>query len=333
MTTRTKKPTISKVPALMRKWDVNRNEEEGSFPEEITAGSKTKLWWKCSKGLDHSFIASAPEILRGYGCAVCRGFQILKGFNDFESNYPYQSRKWNYLFNRVGPGEVVRSSHKYFWFVCDEGHHFKARLNDIHNRGVWCSYCSGNRIWPGDGKDLAHTHPEISSQLHPDETTDIHMIGKGSIKPITWMCSLNSEHSWKASPNSRTNMGSGCPICVPKKSKAEVEIFNWISTELIPDYEVVANDAKALRCRKHIDIYIPSLRLGFEYNGNYWHNDRGDINGATMWKESRARSLGIELITIWEDDWRADPDYCKEVIRISVQAALYNCGQSQLSVD
>lgn len=333
VTKHTKLPLIVNVPSLLALWDTERNSLLGIYPENLTAGARKVMWWRCTKGLNHSFKSTAPSITRGYGCAVCRGSQVYRGFNDFEYNYPEQSRRWNYIFNDKKPWEVVKSTHKYFWFICDEGHHFRVKLNDIHNSGVWCSYCSGNKIWPGEGKDLATTHPTIAKQLHPDEDIDLYMVGKGSVKQLLWVCPDNGNHTWFSSPNTRTNMGSGCPHCVPKKSRAEIEIFTWIATELLPNYEVIANDTKALKCRKHIDIYIPGLMVGIEYNGNYWHSDKNDPSGVSAWKENRAEEIGIELITIWEDDWKADPDYWEEVIRISIQGALYDSNHSQLLVD
>lgn len=314
----TKLPLVADTPKLMERWDEELNSSLEISPKKITVGARSVAWWRCTNGLDHSFKGKAYYVNKGQGCAVCRGLQVWPGFNDFESNYPYQSSKWNYIFNDKKPSDVAKSSHKYFWFICDEGHHFRVKLNDIHNYSVWCSYCSGNRIWPQDEVDLQTTHPDLSQQIHPDSGVDPTTIGRGTVRKIKWVCNVDPDHHWTASPNSRTNMGSGCPKCVPKRSKAEVELFEWISKELVPDLEVIANDPNALKCRKHIDIYVPSIRFGVEYNGNYWHKDKGDPEGPTRWKEERARSLGIKLITIWEDEWKADPDRCRNTIRIGL---------------
>lgn len=320
----TKLPLISDTPRLRSLWDEELNDSLGVLPESLTIGTRTPVWWKCTNGLPHSFYGKAHAVNAGQGCSVCRGFQVHQGFNDFESNYPYQARRWNYIFNDSRPWEVTKSTHRYFWFICDEGHHFRVKLNDIHNAAVWCSYCSGNRIWPGDGKDLATTHPKIAEQIHPEDPVDLFTIGRGSTQKLRWVCPENGRHTWISSPNTRTNRGTGCPQCTPKRSKDEIRIFTWMSSELLPDYEVIANDSTALGCRRHIDIYVPKLNLGIEFNGNYWHSDKNDPTGTTAWKERRAKDLGILLITIWEDDWKADPDYFREVIRISAQSQLYD---------
>ena len=90
-------------------------------------------------------------------------------------------------------------------------------------------------------------------------------------------------------------------------------MFEWISKTLAPHLEVIPNDTSVLG-GKHIDIYIPSLRLGFEYNGNYWHKDKGDPDGPSAQKERLALEKGVTLHTIWEDDWTSDRSTWEEFI-------------------
>lgn len=57
---------------------------------------------------------------------------------------------------------------------------------------------------------------------------------------------------------------------------------------------------------KEIDIYLPDLSLGVEFNGNYWHSDiHVDANYHDN-KSNIADSMGINLVNVWEDEWR-DP--------------------------
>lgn len=54
---------------------------------------------------------------------------------------------------------------------------------------------------------------------------------------------------------------------------------------------------------KELDIYIPSLKLAFEYNGVYWHSDRVMNRLDNYRKYVDCQKLGIRLIQIWESDW------------------------------
>lgn len=53
-----------------------------------------------------------------------------------------------------------------------------------------------------------------------------------------------------------------------------------------------------------IDIYIPSLKVGFEINGNFWHSEIGGHRDKTyhITKTKMANDKGIKLIHIYEDE-------------------------------
>lgn len=55
--------------------------------------------------------------------------------------------------------------------------------------------------------------------------------------------------------------------------------------------------------RQSLDIYIPELKLAFEYNGVYWHSEKYRDSSYHLKKTLECERLGIRLIHIWEDDW------------------------------
>ena len=56
--------------------------------------------------------------------------------------------------------------------------------------------------------------------------------------------------------------------------------------------------------RKEIDIYFPNLKIGIEYDGNYWHsNDILDENRSQINKKEFFKKLGIRIIFIREDEF------------------------------
>ncbi len=61
-------------------------------------------------------------------------------------------------------------------------------------------------------RTLSQTHPEIAVQLVDQTLGDV--ITYGSAKKVDWLCPLG--HTWPASPNSRSAMGSGCGVCAGK---------------------------------------------------------------------------------------------------------------------
>ena len=307
-------PTISEVPDLMKIWDFERNLALGNDPGKITTGTHKKLWFTCTTYVDHSFLTAPLYILDGQGCGVCAGRQVWRGFNDFESQCPYESYFWDYSKNGENPWEVAKSKNKKYWFLCEEGHPFFSSLGNISYKGMWCPYCAGTSVIPGVN-DLQTLYPQLAGQLDPVGNIDPTSLSPSSHKKVGWICTEDETHRWQAVVNNRTRKGYGCPQCSKSiiRSKAEIQIFSWIANDLLPGVEVVPNDKYTLG-GKHIDIYIPSLKLGFEYNGNYWHKDKGDPDGPSAQKERLAREKGVTLYTIWEDDWTSDRSTWEEFI-------------------
>jgi hypothetical protein len=53
-----------------------------------------------------------------------------------------------------------------------------------------------------------------------------------------------------------------------------------------------------------IDIYIPELNLGIEYNGVYWHSLKHKNKHYHIEKTEHFKRLGISIIHIWDYEWR-----------------------------
>ena len=59
-----------------------------------------------------------------------------------------------------------------------------------------------------------------------------------------------------------------------------------------------------------IDIYIPKLNIGIEFNGEYWHSNKmtQSVYGTSDYEFHKERTdkfneFGIRLVYVWEDDW------------------------------
>ena len=79
------------------------------------------------------------------------------------------------------------------------------------------------------------------------------------------------------------------------------------------------NDNSLISDRKiinpyEIDIYLPELKLAFEYNDVYWHNELNKPNDYHKMKSDLCEEKGIQLIHIWEDDWLYKQNIIKSMI-------------------
>ena len=61
-------------------------------------------------------------------------------------------------------------------------------------------------------------------------------------------------------------MGQNCPNCYPKISLNETRVFC--------EFKLIFNDVvKKRMSRYELDVFIPSINLGVEYDGRYYHKD------------------------------------------------------------
>lgn len=117
---------------------------------------------------------------------------------------------------------------------------------------------------------------------------------------------------------SRYYFSNPCYICNPFNNSGvsgkEKSLLEYI--ESIYDGEIITNSKSILDERLELDIYLPDLKLGFEFNGNYWHMNplyykSDDINPSSKtsafekWKDDRHKLLlaeqkGITVYHVWE---------------------------------
>lgn len=114
-------------------------------------------------------------------------------------------------------------------------------------------------------------------------------------------------------PNSFVQ-GRGCPICANSVSHAEDEMYKYIC-EIIGENNVQKRN-KAILGGKEIDIYIPSLKIGFEYNGIRWHTEEfGKDRHYHLSKIKDAAKKGVTLIEIFEDEYVQNKEIVQAKIR------------------
>lgn len=117
-------------------------------------------------------------------------------------------------------------------------------------------------------------------------------------------------------PTRISKIGKLCPQCQPRQtysSKSEKEVYEFIKS--IYEGPVIANDRSVLG-GKEIDAYCPDKKLGFEFTGLYWHaQNQNPENKHLLWKMQFAASEGVNLITIFEDEWLNKQDIVKSRIR------------------
>jgi hypothetical protein len=91
-----------------------------------------------------------------------------------------------------------------------------------------------------------------------------------------------------------------CTVCYPigdQKSIKEKELLEFIKS--IYSAKIISSYRDGLE----IDVYLPELKIGFEFNGLYWHSDKFKDKNYHLYKTNYFKDKGIKIIHIWEDDW------------------------------
>ena len=201
----------SQFPRLAEEWHPTKN---GTLtPQEVTFGTKRKVWWQCEKG--HEWCVSIQSrTLDGTGCPVCAGRVILPGENDMASQFPGIAQEWHPTKNgSLLPSQVAPSCKRRIWWRCPLGHEYVAAVG---MRTMWnsgCPYCAGKKVLAGFN-DLSTMEPEIAAQWHPALNGSLapQMVPAGSHKQVWWLCAEG--HVWKAAIYSRAGkQRHGCPVC------------------------------------------------------------------------------------------------------------------------
>jgi hypothetical protein len=111
-----------------------------------------------------------------------------------------------------------------------------------------------------------------------------------------------------------TNNTSICTNCFPiseSSSIKQIDIYNFIKENY--NGEIIVNTKDYINPYE-IDIYLPELKLGFEFNGLYWHSEKFKKEEYHLIKKQLAEKNNINLFTIWEDDWVIKKEICKSYI-------------------
>lgn len=154
--------------------------------------------------------------------------------------------------------------------------------------------------------------PEVASLLSSKNDMNADELSYSSAKRMLWECTKGRE--WEAPVYQLVNHGTRCPECSHNgKSGAEEELRNYVIKLLGAD-AVIANDRTVIPPHE-LDIYIPERNIAIEYNGLYWHNERrGKKRNYHRDKALSCKDAGVQLITVWEDEWQYRRDTVKSMI-------------------
>ena len=263
---------------------------------DVGAGSHKKVWWKCEKGDDHIWDAPPNQRVASSGCPICSNRRTVKS-NSICTTHPKLAMQWHPSLNgKLTPNDVVVGTPKKFWWICDKGddHIWKTSPHLRSKDNTGCPICVNKKIVSSNR--LSNTHPKLAMQWHPSLNGDLtpNDVVVGTPKKFWWICDKGDDHIWKASPHLRSKDNTGCPFCtLTPQSRQEL----IITFELKQFFEINPKGFKTRVNNKlwSVDIYIPLINLGVEFDGAYWHKDKEDFDKL---KTRQLNEIGLNIIRV-----------------------------------
>ena len=219
------------------------------------------------------------------------------------NNREYLLDEWDYDNNgSYTPDNVSYGSGKRIRWICRNcGHTWEAQVcsrtapRKIHG----CPKCgvdlqrknrASNTVEAG--LSFADRYPELALEWDYDKNEGVLPSQiTGSEKKYWWVCPKG--HEYLASPRYRI-AGHGCNICSKERgtSFAEQAIYYYLS-------KVYKCENRFLFDGKEIDIYIPELKIGIEYDGIYYHSSKSALEKEKR-KNTFLENRNVRLIRVKE---------------------------------
>lgn len=244
--------------------------------------------------------------LRGSRCPVCGKIKAAsarrKPIEAFQ-----QEILQKYGDNINVDNSVYRNNKTNLIATCKIHGDFNVRPFDLLRNKYGCPKCSGS---------AKLTFEELVSrfrEVHGDKYVYVEPEDGeyGVDHKMKIICPIHGE--FEQTPYRHMN-GNGCPKCCSSTSKDENKIIDYIKGLLGEDC-IKTKDHTVLD-GKEIDILIPSLKIGIEYDGLYWHSEaNGKDRDYHLEKTELAESKGYRLIHIFEDEWCEHEDVVKNKIK------------------
>jgi hypothetical protein len=206
--------------------------------------------------------------------------------------------------------EYKGNNSKYLW-KCSAGHQWEAHAGGVMRKGSWCPRCQGRGLYEWSIEKLQKFAESKEGKCMSTEFVN-------TVTPYLWEC--KEGHQWEAQVWGIVR-GRWCPKCnATGPSIAQIEIFDYVKTltedAILSDRDTIVNPST--NSALELDVYVPSKKLGIEFNGLLHHSDYFERNrGRHYQKLVACRNAGVRLLAIFEDEW-ANPSK-RELIKAMIR--------------
>ena len=154
---------------------------------------------------------------------------------DISQLSPELQSQWDHDNNAYLGNIVIKpqSGRKVHWICrkCPVGHpHMWEAVIQNRSNGRGCPFCSGRKVCPHSS--LASISPLTALEWDTTKTADSpHDYTACSRHQAHWLCN-KCGHEWQARIQSRTALGSGCPLCASKRQRRRMPTVTASSSSM-----------------------------------------------------------------------------------------------------
>lgn len=215
-------------------WSVAEN--GGVLPTDVSKWSKKEFYFNCHRPeCGHLFTLRLSDCTsRGNWCPYCAGKILCKNkdcgrcfFRSFQSVPLPETIEWHQEMNGdVTPRDILKRSHKSFYFTCSVCEHYFSKKLDSFLNGRGCPYCNGDDLCPVETCKFCFNNSLKSHYRAKDIATvpgynpidfNPRLIRKYSNKKIWFTCSEEAceglEHHFEVELYNVTIHDTWCPFC------------------------------------------------------------------------------------------------------------------------
>ena len=210
--------------------------------------------------------------------------------------------EWNWEENDkrgLDPHKLTLGSGKKASWICSKNHIWDTAICHRTGRESNCPYCSNKKAWPGYN-DLKSQRPDLMAEWdYETNTIDPSDVVVGSHKIANWICPKG--HKYPKMIYLRTEEGQGCKRCSRAlRTSFPEQCFFFYTKKIYPD--AINSYKEIFEKQMELDIYIPSIKTGIEYDGVFWH--KNDSVGREQKKYQICKKNNIRLLRIKEGEFK-----------------------------
>ena len=236
---------------------------------------------------------------------------------------------------------AANAKHEVAELIVDERHRLRymtGQYNDTTRVAVQCPVCGEQRMMKL--KDLVKTqrsvcqrcvtgqlaharrqpNPSVLAALVKQEDRQAYVDGElgDRTRPAVFACACGG--TFTATVHQFLYDGkTRCAKCVRHFVGEERAIVKQLR-KTMPPMKIRLNARDVLQpgetYRQELDIYVPSARVGIEYNGLFWHKVTNTRDAHYHRRKFLlAEEVNVRLVNVFEHVWRDDPWWCMSMLR------------------